>query len=531
MNKLKHVLSNSPKLQIVLIVLLTIVIYWCVNAFLFIRFEANDDIAMALFASGSYSGMPNEHLVFINFIFGFILKFLYQFNSSIEWYTYSFLALQILSVSIIVNYISSHTISKFMKVCFALVCYTLSIRLLILLQFTTTAAMVATAGLLLTVNSKRGISYMGIVLIIIASLIRFNAAMLVVLMASPVFIIDALKNKVVRIKYAHITLAISLCFCLGAKLADTYYYQHEQEWKDYVAFNAFRGKINDNPNNDISTQLPDDILPADYTLLVNFFANPQAIDLPTVQKIYGLLEKPSLYDRLLNVISEFRRTIAGTAFLVMIATLIFLFAEQRLKIIPVLIVCNYLVIFIYLSSNAFVKPRVFLSALYPVVMLLPFIYNENVNIRKTKLLPVASVIVSLLFVYQTITISKESEEIRDAHLSEQQDLIDKYLNQENHHLIPFKGYSVAYFNIFNISNLFYSGQMHFSGWLTQSPYNYSGFSSFKKLIDGSGMIISNSKYDMITQLIRESISHNNHVDVTPVIIEQSEQYMIIEFRK
>ena len=55
-----------------------------------IRFETNDDVVMLMISSGAYSGTPDYHLVFINVIYGLLLKGLYFILPGLEWYTILF---------------------------------------------------------------------------------------------------------------------------------------------------------------------------------------------------------------------------------------------------------------------------------------------------------------------------------------------------------------------------------------------------------------------------------------------------------
>ena len=64
-------------------------------------FEENDDIIMAMIANGSYSGVPDGHLFYINILYGNVLAWLYTLIPSIEWYTLAFAVLHILSMSVL----------------------------------------------------------------------------------------------------------------------------------------------------------------------------------------------------------------------------------------------------------------------------------------------------------------------------------------------------------------------------------------------------------------------------------------------
>jgi len=71
-------------------------LFFCTVAYFFkFRYEVDDDYFMLLFASGKYSGVCDPHLVFINYIYGLLLTFLYSNYASIEWYTLLFVIIHI----------------------------------------------------------------------------------------------------------------------------------------------------------------------------------------------------------------------------------------------------------------------------------------------------------------------------------------------------------------------------------------------------------------------------------------------------
>ena len=49
-----------------------------------LSFEENDDVVMAMIANGTYSGVPDFHLVYINVIYGYVLTLLYGLLPAIE---------------------------------------------------------------------------------------------------------------------------------------------------------------------------------------------------------------------------------------------------------------------------------------------------------------------------------------------------------------------------------------------------------------------------------------------------------------
>ena len=160
--------------------------------FLPIAFETNDDAMMMLLASGQYTGTPEAFLVFINVIYGYIVSKLYFILPGFAWYTLLFLWLQFVSLNILLKSIIIKNNPIYIKLLFLALLYTIGLNSIVSFQFTTTAALTALSGLV-AINGNKKTRYLGCLLFMIASLIRFEAAFLVLLVFSPIFYVDAIQ--------------------------------------------------------------------------------------------------------------------------------------------------------------------------------------------------------------------------------------------------------------------------------------------------------------------------------------------------
>jgi hypothetical protein len=112
-----------------LFILTANIVFFTLFAYLLpIRYEENDDIVMLLFASGKYTGVPEAHLVFINYIYGFFVSFLYTITSKVEWYTLIFTIIHILSLTVIVWSIATKSFKSIFKILFILLFYVTIVR-------------------------------------------------------------------------------------------------------------------------------------------------------------------------------------------------------------------------------------------------------------------------------------------------------------------------------------------------------------------------------------------------------------------
>src|SRR5579859_5619648 len=135
----------------------------CVNALLFAFalwavtpcFETNDDLSMQLIASGFYTGHPCEYLVFTNVLLGWPLRLLYEAWPTCNWYLVYLIGSQYAAMTAVAFVVFSrrrHWLFLFLYLGFFLLA---EMRLLVSLQFTTTAFLVGASALLLLVSGLR----------------------------------------------------------------------------------------------------------------------------------------------------------------------------------------------------------------------------------------------------------------------------------------------------------------------------------------------------------------------------------------
>ncbi|WP_026838074.1 hypothetical protein [Gillisia sp. JM1] len=514
-------------LPFVLIFIFLVIIFTILNNLFSIRFEENDDVAMLLISSGKYSNTPDNHLVFINFIFGSLLNVFYYFSSEIEWYTISLVFLNTISISLIANFIFKSSYSIIFKIFLLFFLLSIFINLSILLQFTRTASILALAGLSIIYNTKH--KYIGTLIFTIGTLIRFEAAILIFLISSPLFLLPTrkLKDYFYDKNFRVIILTIVISFI--CKAADYAYYYTDPEWKNFMEYNKLRGKINDNPNiKSYNFDLPEDVLLEDFQLLVDASTNPSAITYSKLEKIYQSIDKRSFRQKLSNSKITFYRYNYFIILLIFITFLIFYHnKKQRLKIL--LIFSLFGTALIYISLNASVKPRVFFPAFFSVILFLIYL-NEKRGIEIINLTLLALILGFSSYILHYSYRKERSNEILNKTFIKQSALINEYLISNNK-LIPFgAAYRVELGNPFCLSTTFPSQSILFLGWFTHIPFHKDKLDSFSYFIDGYGLLVTTRNAEDAKNLISSSILKNNNIKVTPYLISDEQNISIIEFR-
>lgn len=220
--------------KLFLSILIFNILFFVVAAWLLpIQYEENDDIAMCMIANGLFSGSPDCHLVYINAIYGCLLVLLYKLLGVVEWYAVSLSVLHIISMTVIAyTILIGKRVKGIVKSVFLLFFYVIWTRITMAFQYTTTAGLTCLAGcVLLSRKTKSGYIF-GLVLVVIASMVRFSAAALVALLFIPMFICEnGLKVK------SYIPLAFVLLFVLLFKVLDSCFYK-SVEWKEYKKFGS-----------------------------------------------------------------------------------------------------------------------------------------------------------------------------------------------------------------------------------------------------------------------------------------------------
>jgi hypothetical protein len=221
--------------------------------FLFMNpaFETGDDVGMMFTASGIRTGEPSEYLIYTNILIGKILKFMYMYVSSINWYSVylyltHFLAMLVICYSILRLNFRWMSILQYLFL-FIFFEYTLLMNL----QFTTTASLVALSGVCLLITSlqikgKKAWFYVVLSALLFGSagLIRVNVFYLILLLAVPFLLLKFRETKIVKIP---VFLVLSFLLFTAFVQYNNNYYSKDLHWKEYTENRVSRSRLFDFP--------------------------------------------------------------------------------------------------------------------------------------------------------------------------------------------------------------------------------------------------------------------------------------------
>ena len=213
-------------------------------------YEQNDDVAMKQIASGTLAAFnsPNEHLVFMNIIYGYILKFLYTHFNNVDWYDISYFLNTIIS-TLVCSYSLLRLSSDFNKKVFvALTMLIVSPIFFICYQFTIFAGLYALSGMLLIYSlfikpfdkklSNILFFVLALYLFIISTLVRFESALLILVLCTcftfcmQIYFKQNFKKNLLFLT----TSALFLIICFGLRAYNNSVYSNS-DWKSYYEIN------------------------------------------------------------------------------------------------------------------------------------------------------------------------------------------------------------------------------------------------------------------------------------------------------
>ena len=381
------------------IVLAGNIVFFALMAWLLpMGFEENDDVMMAMIANGSYSGVPDYHLVYINVIYGWVLASLYSLTRAVEWYTLSFAILHILSMSAL-SYclITMPNRARWEKVLWLLILYVLWARIIAALQFTTTAGLVTLAGCVLLLRKNPGARWSGAAMVVTGALIRFMAAGLVGLLMAPIIVYTY------RLEWKkYIAIVMMLAAVVGCRVANHAVYDRDPEWSYYRAYNQLRAQLNDNPNayHLRPRQLPKGIDWIDYQLLLRFTPDGEQIDLPAMRQLSATVGAVpyGLQWRNLHRLDRY-----GVEIVILAALLILMLLTTGNKTKYVFLIGYSIFVaalIIHVSLDGFLKNRVFLCMLMPLLVTDFMLLPNTTGLKRRWGIGLAMVILSGWYGYQ-----------------------------------------------------------------------------------------------------------------------------------
>ncbi len=251
-------LKNKPlRFSFILHLILFAIVYALAKPY----FQSNDDVGMMLLAAGKILAVePSPYLQFMHVFVGDFLSLLYTYFPNGYWYGLLFISCLFISYWAICYTIIKRTSHHLYALAIYLLYFAvLGYYVLVSLQFTMVASMVAIGGLVLlffipysenmyhvkeaVFKKPKPYQIVSAGFIILASFIRFESMLFISLLFSPI-IFYYLYQKQERFNTIHrlMVLIISLLACFILQKYHTYRYN---SWSNFLEFNAKRAMFVD----------------------------------------------------------------------------------------------------------------------------------------------------------------------------------------------------------------------------------------------------------------------------------------------
>ena len=494
-----------------------------------IHYEENDDVVMCMIANGVFSGSPDGHLVFINALYGWVIAGMYLMTRAVEWYTLAFCVLHILAMTTITCSVMKENVRLSWKALFLVLMYVLWVRMIVAFQFTTTAGLLCLSGCLALQRHGKKWKTVGMGEIFVASLIRFQAAALVGLVFAPLFVFIVFSVKGVERKRFAIWMGAVVLLPIAGKCADGFFYR-DSDWANYMAYNAVRGEINDNPNVWFLTEedMPEGVDWEDFFMLRSFAGDPEIMTLEKVQAIkMNMDRKSSVQQKKIIVESQLRPY--NWLLLMLCFGLLFVFVSSYRNINgrQVALLASFLLsilVLAYLCSIFTLKKRVVLCVLMPLLYLLTTSVSqkEGNGIERFGKCCLAGVMIvlSLNLLYENYKIVKSVQKKQQDWSTLQLPLV---ISEDVKTLYP-TAFQMECYSPLEIKDIDF--RVAALGWVTGIPFQKGILDNYRAFVDSSIIILG--RVDNPPLGFVELIKKNYNMETRVETIKQNQRYALFK---
>jgi hypothetical protein len=198
----------------------------CLLAFVPAAWDDSDDVRMSMIAAGiGSSDGPSAQLVYMNVAVGSVLKLLYTKMPDVTWYTWMHIAAHLVSLSTVSFVVIAVRVRKASMLTVAVMQVALATYFWTHLQFTTTAAMLAIAGVSLFVlglsrppaENRFRLFVCGGLLLTLSSLMRLQSLQLVLVLSAVCLVVKAWEfRSQIRVVRDGLPVALTVAVICGA---------------------------------------------------------------------------------------------------------------------------------------------------------------------------------------------------------------------------------------------------------------------------------------------------------------------------
>lgn len=534
-----HLGRRYPTLSIVV---LAGAIFGLFLGFVPISYVENDDSIMEALASGAYSGTPLSLLVFQNYYYGAFLAGLYGFAPNVPWYPlllliYLCLVMSVLCMAVL-RYLGARAyIEGILAALIAAICLCAMLQI----QFTVVAGILAGTGLWLVVSSeKRPLSFLGMGLFFVGCLLRFEAAGLVGLCLTP-FLLKTLFHQRQYIP----RLAVLLVVCLGLEVLSNR--TNMAVAPEYIAFDAVRGGLNDNPHLQAVVESISDgtdttlgkLTANDIIFFQHFFADKSLFDPATMEQLNTATQAKTAALTLTDILTGARQVLGNTLVLMVVVSFITMAGVTTSnRTLLLLSLGVYLGCLAYVEIFHTLKVRIILIT--TAGLLFAALLREPSQIKPSKPETGKSRAKGWMFAVLPLALTglvllSEARERRGGTVW----LAQTYLAQlelveraPGRVVLYGSNFKIQYRQLFGRNPAPSQGRIVAWGWMLGHPAN-AGFTTHADLLQKDVTLFFGPDSDVpsVSEAIVRSIARNHGIATTPQVIHQNAHGTIMAFRR
>lgn len=442
--------------ELIISIIITLVFFIIFNMVFQLRYEEVDDFVMMTLISGADSDY-SIYGIFIHPLLCTIIMLLFKTGISINWYTIVILLIQFASFTAI----GTVLIKKNDKIGAILYLFLISViysKLLLYIQFTSTAALALTAGIILIIysrekeESKNKFFIYGLIFIAIGSMLRFNSYITTMPYLVIYYIYDMIKNK--KIKRNIVDIAIIIGVLLSVYISNQIIYYANPTCREYIKFNKVRSSLHD-------TKIPEyknneeEILNEGWSLndidvfYSHLFADEEKYNLDNIKKLLSIKKQIEEHDILNDVkyaLDQYKEDVVTNyaiptiLFMILILISINRDKEKQLLIAMIFIMTIGMHIGFWYIGRA--PTRVVISG-YVIGISLTMYFFPKLELRNkiTKILIAILIVISIFAIFKNTL--KDSQKININNFSSLRQAIN-YTNQHKENVYLYTTLSMRY---------------------------------------------------------------------------------------
>lgn len=230
-----------------------------------IRYQLNDDAIISNIAAGAY-GPETHKLVYVNVLFGWVLKPFYALFGSVNWFVVWLLAGGVLCFTALGTALVKKAGLPLGGILFVTFLLLVGVDFFHIFHYVKYAALFITTGLLLValnLGKWNKTAVLGMALAVWGSMLRFQQFVAIGGLAAALLLTLFFRLDAAHKKRAACAVAAVVVLVLGIKGVDSLSYRQNPEWAHYMQFNALRTQISDYS---LQYATPEDLAKLGYTI-------------------------------------------------------------------------------------------------------------------------------------------------------------------------------------------------------------------------------------------------------------------------